>query len=124
VAFLSTICWGIYAWTLCGLFHSIPIPNPWEKGLDFGVFVVQGFVVFFSEILRFLWIQLVLVDHNLAMECPWGVATNPKVLFDSVERIGRSGFGFGGVDPRVLFIPSCPGTTGLTGLTGVSPLCG
>jgi hypothetical protein len=32
-----------------------------------------------------------------------------------VERIGRSGVGFGGVDPRVLFIPSCPGYTGLTG---------
>jgi hypothetical protein len=35
-------------------------------------------------------------------------------------------FGFGGVDPRVLFIPSCPGYTGLTGaldrLTGVSHL--
>jgi hypothetical protein len=32
-----------------------------------------------------------------------------------VERFGRSKFGFGGVDPRVLFIPSCPGYTGLTG---------
>jgi hypothetical protein len=31
----------------------------------------------------------------------------------------RSGVGFGGVDPRVLFIPSCPG---VTGLTGASPL--
>jgi hypothetical protein len=43
-----------------------------------------------------------------------------------VERLGRSGVGFGGVDPRVLFIPSNPGYTGLTGamtgLTGVSPL--
>jgi hypothetical protein len=27
----------------------------------------------------------------------------------------KSGVGFGGVDPRVLFIPSCPGYTGLTG---------
>jgi hypothetical protein len=27
----------------------------------------------------------------------------------------RSRFGFGGVDPWVLFIPSCPGYTGLTG---------
>jgi hypothetical protein len=32
-----------------------------------------------------------------------------------VERFGRSRLGFGGVDPRVLFIPSCPGYTGLTG---------
>jgi hypothetical protein len=38
----------------------------------------------------------------------------PKVLFKSVERFGRSKFGFGGVDPRVLFITSCPGYTGLT----------
>jgi hypothetical protein len=30
-----------------------------------------------------------------------------------VERFGRSKFGFGGVDPQVLFIPSCPGYTGL-----------
>jgi hypothetical protein len=36
-------------------------------------------------------------------------------LFKSVERFGRSRFGFGGVDPRVMFIPSCPGYTGLTG---------
>jgi hypothetical protein len=43
-----------------------------------------------------------------------------------VERIGRSGVGFGGVDSRALFIPSRLGTTGLpvllTGLTGVTPL--
>jgi hypothetical protein len=47
-----------------------PLPNPWEKGLDFGVFVVLGFVVFLAEILQFLLIQRVLVDHNLAMEFP------------------------------------------------------
>jgi hypothetical protein len=40
-----------------------------------------------------------------------------------VERIGRSGVGFGGVDPRVLFIPSCPGTTGLTGAFDRSDQC-
>jgi hypothetical protein len=33
----------------------------------------------------------------------------------SVERFGRPKFGFGGVDPRVLFIPSCLGYTSLTG---------
>jgi hypothetical protein len=32
-----------------------------------------------------------------------------------VEQIERSGVGFGGVDSRALFIPSCPGYTGLTG---------
>jgi hypothetical protein len=105
------------------LFPWIPLPNPWEKGLDFGVFVVLGFVVFLAEILRFLLIQRVLVDHNLAMECPWGVPTIPKVLFDFVERIGRSGVGFGGVDPRAMFILSCPGITGLTDALDRSDRC-
>jgi hypothetical protein len=107
------------------LFPLIPLPNPWEKGLDFGVFDVLGFGVFLAEILRFLLIQWVLVDHNLAMECPWGVPTIPKVLFGSVKRIGRSVVGFGGVDLQVLFIPSCPGLTGLTGASDRSePFCG
>jgi hypothetical protein len=44
-------------------------------------------------------------------------------LFKSVERFGRSKFGFGGVDPRVLFIPSCPGYTGLTGALDRSDWC-
>jgi hypothetical protein len=62
-------------------------------------------VVFLAEILWFLLIQRVLVDHNLAMECPWGVPTS-KVLCESVEWIRRSGVGFGGLDPQVLFILS------------------
>jgi hypothetical protein len=32
-----------------------------------------------------------------------------------VERFGRSGVRFGGVDPRVLFIPTSLGHTSLTG---------
>jgi hypothetical protein len=44
-------------------------------------------------------------------------------LFKSVERFGRSRFGFGGVDPRVLFIPSYPGYTGLTGALDWSDRC-
>jgi hypothetical protein len=40
-----------------------------------------------------------------------------------VELFGRSKFGFGGVDPRVLFIPSCPGYTGLTGALHRSDRC-
>jgi hypothetical protein len=40
-----------------------------------------------------------------------------------VERFGRSRFGFGRVDPRVLFIPSCPGYTGLTGALDQSDRC-
>jgi hypothetical protein len=58
-----------------------------------------------------------LVGLNLAMVSSWGVPIIPKVLFKFVERFGRSKFGFGGVDLRVLFIPSCPGYTGLTGAT-------
>jgi hypothetical protein len=46
-----------------------------------------------------------------------------KVLFGSVEQIGRSGVGFGGVDSRVLFITSCPGVTGLTGASDRSDRC-
>jgi hypothetical protein len=41
-----------------------------SKGAQFWVFIVLGLVVFLAEILRFLLIQRVLVDHNLAMECP------------------------------------------------------
>jgi hypothetical protein len=40
-----------------------------------------------------------------------------------MERFGRSKFGFGGVDPRVLFIPSCPGYTGLTSALHQSDRC-
>jgi hypothetical protein len=105
------------------LFSLIPLPYPWEKGLNFGVFVVLGFGVFLAEILWFLLIQWVLVDHNLAMECPWGVPNIPKVLFGSVEWIGRSGVGFGGVGPRVLIILSCPDYTDLTGALDRSDRC-
>jgi hypothetical protein len=38
-------------------------------------------------------------------------------LLKPVERFGRSRLGFGGVDSRVLFIPSYPGYTDLTGAT-------
>jgi hypothetical protein len=47
----------------------------------------------------------------------------PQVLHKSVERFGRSRFGFGGVDPRVLFIPSCPDYTSLTGALDRSGRC-
>jgi hypothetical protein len=59
----------------------------------------------------------------VAMDSSCGVPIIPKVLFKSVERFGRSRFGFGGVDPRVLFIPSCPGYIGLTGALDRSDRC-
>jgi hypothetical protein len=49
------------------------------------------------------------------MDSPLGVPTIRKVLRKSVERFKRSGVGFEGVDPRVLFIPTSSGYTGLTG---------
>jgi hypothetical protein len=73
--------------------------------------------------LRFLLISQVLVGLNLAMDSSGGFPTVPKVLFKSLERFGRSKFGFGGVDPRVLFIPSYPGYTGLTGALDRSDRC-
>jgi hypothetical protein len=122
-AFLFGTCWGMYAWTLRYSFPFDSPPKSVRKGARFWGFVGLGFVVFLAEILRFLLIQRVLVDHNLSMECPWGVPTIPKVLFGSVERIGRSGVGFGGVDPRVMFISSCPAYTGLTGALDRSDQC-
>jgi hypothetical protein len=59
----------------------------------------------------------------MAMDSSCGVPIIPKVLFKSVERFGRSRFGFGGVDTRVLFIPSCPGYTGLTDALDRSDRC-
>jgi hypothetical protein len=47
----------------------------------------------------------------------------PQVLHKSMEPFGRSEFGFGRVDPRVLFIPSCPGYTCLTGALDRSDRC-
>jgi hypothetical protein len=47
----------------------------------------------------------------------------PKVLFKSVERFGITKFEFEGVDPRVLFIPSCLGYTGLTSALDRSDRC-
>jgi hypothetical protein len=47
----------------------------------------------------------------------------PRVLFGSVERIGRSGVGFGGVYSWTLLIPSCLGYTGLTSSLDRSDRC-
>jgi hypothetical protein len=57
------------------------------------------------------------------MECPGDVPTISKVLHNSVERFGRSRVGFGGVDPRVLFIPEQPSLTGVTGVAHRSDRC-
>jgi hypothetical protein len=87
------------------LFPLIPLPNPWAKGLDFVVLGVLGLEEFLAGFHQFLLIWQVLVDKIFDMDSPWGVPTIPKVLRKSVERYGRSGVGFGEVDPRVMFIP-------------------
>jgi hypothetical protein len=61
--------------------------------------------------------------HKLGYGLPMRCSYYPKVLQKSVEQFGRSRFGFGGVDPRVLFIPSCPGLTGLTCVHDRSDRC-
>jgi hypothetical protein len=125
--FSGPCSWGFHGGNSCEsfmvLFPLIPLPNPWVKRLDFGVFSVLGFEEFLAGFLRFLFIWQVLVDKIMAMESSWGVPIIPKVLFKSMERFGRSKFGFGGVDPQVLFIPSCPGYTGLTGARDRSDWC-
>jgi hypothetical protein len=97
------------------LLPLIPLPNPWVKRLDFGVFSVPGLEEFLARFLQLLLIWQVLVNINLAMDSPWGVPSIPKVVRKSVERFGISGVGFWGVDPRVLFILSSLGHTSLTG---------
>jgi hypothetical protein len=123
--FLLRIWWGCMCEPFVVLFPLISLPNSWVKGLNFGVFNVLGLEEFVAGFLRFLLIWQVLVDTNLAMDCPWGVPTISKVLRKSVERFGRSRVGFGGVDPRVLFIPRAQATpvwpVPLTGLTGADP---
>jgi hypothetical protein len=57
------------------------------------------------------------------MVCPWGVPTIPKVLCKSVELLGRSGVGFGRVDPRTMFIPRAQVLTGLTVASHRSDWC-
>jgi hypothetical protein len=65
------------------------------------------------------------VGIKLAMDSSCGVSTIPKVLCKFVERFERSGVGFGGVDPRLLFIPkrSDRCVTGLTGVCDLSDRC-
>jgi hypothetical protein len=46
--------WGCMLQPFVVLFPLIPLPNPWAKGLDFGVFLALGFEAFLVGFLRFL----------------------------------------------------------------------
>jgi hypothetical protein len=103
--FLFGICWGMYAWILRGSFPFDSPPKSVSKGARFRGFRclrVRGVLGGISSIPLNL---ASIGGQKLGYGVPWGVPTIPKVLRKSVERFGRSGVGFGGVDPLVLFIP-------------------
>jgi hypothetical protein len=104
--------WGCMLEPFMVRFLVIPLTNPWEKVLDLGVFLYFRKVVFLVEILWFLLIRQVLVDQIVAMGCPWGTPSIPKVLRESVERIEGLGSGFGEVTRGSLFILSAQALTG------------
>jgi hypothetical protein len=121
--FLLGIWWGMYVWTLRGSFPCDSPPKSVRKGARIWGFRCSRLEEFLVGFLRFPLIWQVLVDINFAMDSAWGVPTIPKVLRKSVERFGRSGVGFGGVDPRVLFILTSSGHIGLTGASRRSDRC-
>jgi hypothetical protein len=98
----------MYAWTLRGYFPCDSPPKSVNKGARF-----WGF-------LRFRESGVLGGNHSIPLDslsfggqnrsygCPRGTPSIPKVLCESVERIGRSGFGFWGVDPQVVH-PERPG---------------
>jgi hypothetical protein len=59
------------------------------------------------------------LGYGLLMRCSY----YPQSLVRVRGAIRRSWFGFGGVDPQVLFILSCPGYTSLTGALDRSDRC-
>jgi hypothetical protein len=73
--------------------------------------------------LRFLLIWQVLVDITWLWTPHEVFLLSPKSCTSSWSDSRDRSLDFGGVDPRVLFIPSCPGYTGLTGALDRSDRC-
>jgi hypothetical protein len=85
-------------------------PSSRVRGVLGGISSIPPFWTSFGEIK---------LGYGLLMRCSY----YPQSLVQVLERFGRSRFVFGGVDPRVLFIPSCPGYTGLTSALDRSERC-
>jgi hypothetical protein len=97
------------------LLSLIPLPNPWVKELDFGVFGVLGLEVFLRVDFRFLLIEWVLGTKLLVKGSPQGTPTIPKASLWSVERIRRLIGGRFEFFPWAVFFPTVQDKTGLTG---------
>jgi hypothetical protein len=110
--FSGPCSWGFDGGNSCEPFMVLlpltPHPNPWVKGLDFGVFRVLGLEVFLRVDFRFPLIEWVLGTELLAKGSPRGTPTIPKVSLRSVERIGIS------IGGRFVFFPTVQAKTGLT----------
>jgi hypothetical protein len=61
--------------------------------------------------------------HKLGYGLPMRSSYYPQSLVQVCGAIREIGFGFGGVDLRVLFIPRSPGHTSLTGASNRSDRC-
>jgi hypothetical protein len=61
--------------------------------------------------------------HKLGYGLPMRCSYYPQSLAQIHGAIRESGVGFGGVDPRVLFIPTSSGHTGLTSASHRSDRC-
>jgi hypothetical protein len=63
------VIFGAFSWRFSwSIFEAFLFGIWW--GMNFGVFGVLGLEEFLPGFLRFLLIQRVLVDRNLAMQCP------------------------------------------------------
>jgi hypothetical protein len=106
---LFGIWWGMYAWTIRGSFPFDSPPKSVSKGARFWGFLRSRVRGVFGEISSFPLDLPSFGGPNHSYGMPMRYSYYPKVLCESVERIGRLEFGFGGVDSRVAVHPESPG---------------
>jgi hypothetical protein len=116
----------MYDWTLRCSFPFDSPPKSVSKGSRFWGFLGSRVRFVLGGISSIPLDLASLGGPNLGYTVPMRCSYYPKVFCKSMERIGRSGVGFMGVDPRVLFIPRAQVTPAwpvpLTGLTSADPL--